>query len=76
MISFQNGVFALHGDGFSYLFRATKHGQLEHLQLLDWDIRKQYTLQAAGRAVRRLGEAYCPCGSESQRMCGYGNAGG
>ncbi len=31
MICFQNGVFGLHGDGFSYLLRVTKHGQLEHL---------------------------------------------
>ena len=31
MISFDNGVFSLNGEGFSYLFRVTKHRQLEHL---------------------------------------------
>jgi len=31
MISYENGVFSLHGEGFSYIFRVTEHGQLEHL---------------------------------------------
>lgn len=31
MISFDNGRFLLTGDGFSYFFRVTDHGQLEHL---------------------------------------------
>ena len=31
MIRFQNNVFGLHGEGFSYLFRVNKHSQLEHL---------------------------------------------
>ncbi len=31
MISHENGIFHLQGDGFSYLFRVTPAGQLEHL---------------------------------------------
>ena len=31
MISYENGVFSVNGQNFSYLFRVTKHGQLEHL---------------------------------------------
>ena len=31
MITYDNGLFHLEGDGFSYLFRLTKTGQLEHL---------------------------------------------
>ena len=31
MISFENGVFSLGTEGFSYVFRVTNHGQLEHL---------------------------------------------
>lgn len=31
MISYENGVFSLQGEGFTYLFRVARHGQLEHL---------------------------------------------
>ncbi len=31
MISYDNGVFSLNGEGFSYVFRVSGHGQLEHL---------------------------------------------
>ena len=31
MICYDNGVFSLNTEGFSYLFRVTAHGQLEHL---------------------------------------------
>jgi len=31
MITYDNGVFRLGNENFSYLFRVTKHGQLEHL---------------------------------------------
>ena len=31
MISYDNGVFLLSADRFSYMFRVGKHGQLEHL---------------------------------------------
>ena len=31
MISFDNGVFSLNAEGFSYVFRVSEHGQLEHL---------------------------------------------
>ena len=31
MISYENGVFSLNGEGFTYMFRVSKHGQLEHL---------------------------------------------
>ena len=31
MISYENSVFSLNGEGFTYMFRVSKHGQLEHL---------------------------------------------
>ncbi len=31
MILYDNGIFALNGEHFTYLFRVTDHGQLEHL---------------------------------------------
>ena len=31
LISYENGVFSLNGEGFSYIFRVSKHGQLELL---------------------------------------------
>ena len=31
MISFENGMFSLAAESFSYMFRVTDHGQLEHL---------------------------------------------
>jgi len=31
VITYDNGIFSLCGEGFSYVFRVTKHGQLEHM---------------------------------------------
>ena len=31
MILCNNGIFSLNGEGFSYIFRVSQHGQLEHL---------------------------------------------
>ena len=31
MISYENGIFSLGTENFSYMFRVTNHGQLEHL---------------------------------------------